>query len=218
MAINNYADLQVTIADWLDRSDLTAQIHDFITLAEGEMSLVFKLKTYETESTLSTTQGSRYVELPGDYDLPIALWMTVWTPRKELIYMPVEQQNYVNVSAYPQYYGIDNGKIAFDVNASGNFSLVFRYRKTYQSQALSTSNPTNWILSKYPNAYLWGALAQAALFLPGEDRLQPFVEKFEQMKRDIMNHEAQHDNQAILMTDYPINNRMNAANAFFSGM
>ena len=216
MALSTYAQLQAALADWLDRSDLTSQIQDFITLAEGDMSLIFKLKTYETEATLTTVSGSRYVSLPSDYDLPINLWLTVWTPRRELIYMPVEQQNFVNVSAYPQYYGIDSGKIAFDVLASGAFNLIFRYRQTYP--ALSTTNTTNWVLTKYPNAYLWGALAQAAMFLPGEDRLQGFTEKFEDIKLKIMSHEAQHDGQAQLMTDFPMNRRSNAANNFFAGL
>ena len=35
MALVNYSDLKTSIADWLNRSDLTATIPDFITLAES---------------------------------------------------------------------------------------------------------------------------------------------------------------------------------------
>lgn len=36
--LDSYANLQTSIADWLNRSDLTAVIPDFITLAEAEMA------------------------------------------------------------------------------------------------------------------------------------------------------------------------------------
>ena len=38
MALTTYTELKAAIADWLNRSDLTSQIPDFITLAEAEMA------------------------------------------------------------------------------------------------------------------------------------------------------------------------------------
>ena len=36
MALDNYTNLIASIADWVNRSDLTAVIPDFVTLAESE--------------------------------------------------------------------------------------------------------------------------------------------------------------------------------------
>ena len=216
MALDTYTNLQSAIADWLNRSDLTSQIVDFISLAEGKMTILFALKSDENEATLSTVTGSRYVSLPWDYDLPIGLWYTLWSPRREILYRPVEQLGYSNVSTYPSFWGVDNGKIAFDCNASGVYQLLFRYRS---QKSLSVSNQSNWILDNYPQVYLYGALAQAAVFLPGEDRLQTFQGLFDEAMILVQTHEGQHDQMAILRTDYPISRRgINTAANFYSGV
>ena len=38
MSISTYAQLQAAVANWLHRTDLTAQIQDFIALAEARLS------------------------------------------------------------------------------------------------------------------------------------------------------------------------------------
>ena len=37
MALANYSDLQSAVAGWLNRTDLTSQIPDFIALAESKL-------------------------------------------------------------------------------------------------------------------------------------------------------------------------------------
>ena len=43
MAINTYATLQTAVANWLDRSDLTDRIPEFIALAEARMHRTLRL-------------------------------------------------------------------------------------------------------------------------------------------------------------------------------
>ena len=43
MAINTYATLQTAVANWLDRSDLTDRIPEFIALAEARMNRNLRL-------------------------------------------------------------------------------------------------------------------------------------------------------------------------------
>jgi len=38
MAITTYSELKTAVADWLNRSDLTSAIPNFIALAEAQMS------------------------------------------------------------------------------------------------------------------------------------------------------------------------------------
>ena len=54
MAISNYSELKAAIADWLDRSDLTDSIPDFITLAETRHRRDFKIRRMETRVTANT--------------------------------------------------------------------------------------------------------------------------------------------------------------------
>ena len=41
MALNNYANLKTSIANWLGRTDLVNDIPDFVTLAENDFNAKF---------------------------------------------------------------------------------------------------------------------------------------------------------------------------------
>jgi hypothetical protein len=67
MALGTFTELKDAIADWLDRSDLTARIPDFITLAEARVNRDVRIRPMEVRSTMETTASQRYFNLPGGY-------------------------------------------------------------------------------------------------------------------------------------------------------
>jgi hypothetical protein len=67
MSITNYATLQTTIADYLARSDLTAQIPLFIQLAENRLRRDLRIRQMLKVSTTTTVANDSTVELPSDY-------------------------------------------------------------------------------------------------------------------------------------------------------
>jgi len=73
MAINTYATLQTAVANWLDRSDLTDRIPEFIALAEARMNRVLRLAIMLNvdETTLggatALVAGTRDYALPSGY-------------------------------------------------------------------------------------------------------------------------------------------------------
>src|SRR5690242_6138617 len=75
-----YTGLKASIADFLNRSDLTAAIPDFITLAEAQMTRRFVGRarqglTYPRRivqrSDASIAQGDEFVAVPTDFHGPI---------------------------------------------------------------------------------------------------------------------------------------------------
>jgi len=48
MALGTYAQLKTSIADWLNRSDLTSAIADFITLAEADENVSIRVLKRES--------------------------------------------------------------------------------------------------------------------------------------------------------------------------
>ena len=70
MAISTYSELQEAVASWLNRSDLTTTIPDFITLAESRLNRTLRLRVMETTTTLSLTASSRTVALPSAFIEP----------------------------------------------------------------------------------------------------------------------------------------------------
>ncbi len=62
MALSTNADLQASIADWLNRSDLSAQIPDFLTLAQLKINR--KLSIVEQEILAEITPVAQATTLP----------------------------------------------------------------------------------------------------------------------------------------------------------
>src|SRR2546423_1608923 len=56
MAFSTYAELKSSVADWLNRTDLTAQIADFVGLAEAEMKRRLRRTSVRTTLTISTEE------------------------------------------------------------------------------------------------------------------------------------------------------------------
>ena len=68
MAIGTFAELKTAAANWLDRSDLTDRIPEFITLAEARFNRVLRIRDMETVSTaISTSAGTREYDLPTGF-------------------------------------------------------------------------------------------------------------------------------------------------------
>ena len=72
--ITNYSTLQSTIADYLNRQDLTAQIPTFIQLAEADMNT--RLRCREMIVRATTTNDDEFVRLPLDFLESINLQLT----------------------------------------------------------------------------------------------------------------------------------------------
>ena len=54
MSITNYSELQTAVAAWINRTDLTALLPDFITLAESKLNRRLRTRYQETALTSQT--------------------------------------------------------------------------------------------------------------------------------------------------------------------
>lgn len=68
MALNTYSALQTTIANFLNRDDLTSVIPDFISLVESKLNREVRTRDMIQRSTASIT--GRYFPLPTDFLAP----------------------------------------------------------------------------------------------------------------------------------------------------
>ena len=66
MALATYSDLKTSIANWLNRSDLTTEIaNDFIVLAEADFNS--KLRVRKMNTSTSITIDSETESMPSDF-------------------------------------------------------------------------------------------------------------------------------------------------------
>lgn len=171
MSIDSYSDLQVKVARWLNRSDLTDDIPDFIMLAEKQMDTDLKARGMEAKTTLSTVVGSRVLPLPTDM-LEMRRLQVSGTYNQPLSYRSPDELSADfadNGSGQPVVFTVIGGNLELAPIPDAVYSLELTYQQ--KIPALSDAVQTNWLLTAWPNAYLYGALLAATPFIMNDARL-----------------------------------------------
>jgi hypothetical protein len=75
VALTTYSELKASVADFLNRTDLTTTIPDFIALAEADINSHFDLRTVESDQALTAVTNSRFIALPAGFREPQNLWI-----------------------------------------------------------------------------------------------------------------------------------------------
>lgn len=198
MSITTYTELQTAVASWLKRDDLTGNIPDFIRLAEIRIKSLMDVRDLEETVNLSTAASSDTIDLPTDFKSPVALWLNDINPRERLDQVLPQNLPYTTTPSRPLYWAIDGEKIRFQAPANGVYPINFRYTKLFE---LSGANPTNFILSQYPDMYLFGALCEAADFTFDDMALAKYQAKFSDAAQRANNQENSNQKYVPLMTD-----------------
>ena len=176
MTIATYTDLQTSVANWLHRTDLTALIPDFITLAESNLNGHLDSRSMEVRLTLTCNPGTglvnRLVALPTDM-LEMRRLLVVNDPAIVLEYKTpdqlVEDNMYLTAPGIPTSFAIIAGSIELSPTPDSAYPLELIYQQ--RLPALSVSNPTNWLITSNPNAYLFGTLLQATPYIQNDARI-----------------------------------------------
>jgi hypothetical protein len=164
MAITNYGELKTAVADWLNRDDLTAVIPTFIDIAHAKLNRRLRVREMLQRSTANVT--TQYTSLPNGFLSMRNIQLNVTTP-KALEYLTSEQMDQErargNTAREPVYYTIIGETIEVFPSPDASYEIELAYHKSLP--ALSADADTNWLLTKAPDAYLYGALLQAAPYL-----------------------------------------------------
>ena len=172
MSLTTYAELQTTIADFLNRDDLTSAIPTFITLAEADMSR--NLRHWRQEKRSTAEIDTQYSAIPADFMETIRFYITSGdTAPLELIsqaQMLDRRYRNADTSGQPHYYAITAGEIEVYPTPDGTYDAELYYFS--RIPALSDSNTSNWVLEYFPDAYLYGALVHSAPYLKEDPRIQ----------------------------------------------
>lgn len=171
MSITNYSELQASVASWLNRSDLTVNIPDFITLAEAQLSTDLKTRAMEAKVTLSTVAGTKTVALPSDM-LEMRRLQVAGTYNQPLSYRSPDELSIdyaANGSGQPVVFTVVGSNVELAPIPDAVYSLELTYQQ--RIPALSDANTTNWLLTSWPNAYLYASLLAATPFIMNDERL-----------------------------------------------
>lgn len=171
--ITNYATLKSTIADYLNRADLTSQIETFIQFTEADLNT--RLRCREQIVRAEATSSAEYVQLPADWLEAINLHIV--DGQQPLRYITLDEADIVNkeqLYTAPHFYSLMNGAIEIIPEPGDDIDIEMIYYA--KIPALTDVNTTNWLLTKAPDVYLYGALTHAAPFLLDDQRIPVFAQ------------------------------------------
>ena len=165
MAISTYTELKASIANFLNRDDLTATIPDFISLAES--SINNEIRHWRMETRAETTVDSQFTGIPSD-------WLS--TIRFHLVADGTSSLNFMSLATIqsaraarndstgtPTNYSLNTSQFELMPTPDGSYSAILMYYA--KIPALSDSAETNWLLTHHPDVYLYGALLHSAPYL-----------------------------------------------------
>ena len=192
--ITDYTTLLSAISNHLHRTDLTAVIPDFVSFVEetannGDTELdIPPLRTGDQETIWTSastvpavcTANSNYVTLPSDYMEMRQLYVTndagIRQELKRTSTIPMLAADRVDVSNLPQWFFESAGQLYLVPKPSQAFALHGIYYG--KVAALSATNTTNWLLTKSPRLYLYGACMYASPWLGTDNRISIWAQGF----------------------------------------
>lgn len=198
-----YQGLCNKISDTLNRQDLTSVIPDFTVLATSRIERDMARIRHPLGITRAiATVENNYVPLPNDYlavyqlmDQDTSISLAYLSPDQS---MTVQSQGWnpdqTPFPVLPPYYSPTGTQIYYtiigntiriipppDTNSPTMLDLWYFAQLTN----LSTTSPTNWVLTNFPDLYLYGSLAHTAPYLKNDERLSVWENMYQQILTDI---------------------------------
>lgn len=166
-AIPNLTTLNTSIQDWLDREDLSAKIPVFIQMAEAMFNRELRCPEMERSTILSVSSEDSL--LPDDYLAMRAIYEE-GSPDRPLKGTSPTAERFISdgTADTPNYYALVSGGLRLIPPPSSTVLIHLDYFA--RITALSSYAPSNWLLEKHPDAYLYGALYNAEIYLDNATR------------------------------------------------
>jgi|TARA_R110000824_G_scaffold133216_1_gene295891 hypothetical protein len=188
VAITTYAELQTATANWLDRTDLTARIPEFIELAEANFNRQIRQPDMIAQDD-AFSLASRYTTLPTD-TLQIIRIVVDLSPVVVLEYMTPEEISehrvVMNATGKPYYFttiggSTDQLEILPSPDSTYTASIVYYTRIA----ALTDAATSNWLLAAHPDIYLFGTLVEAEPYLKNDERMPMWTARLDKALNDL---------------------------------
>mgnify|MGYP003116191328 FL=1 len=174
-----YSELKTSIANYLNRSDLTSDIDTFIDNVEAELNR--RLRNKDMIKRATATADSQYLTVPSDWLEAINIEITAnnFSPlfQQSIESLDVYRKANNNSTGQPIYYAMVDDSIELAPTPDSSYTLQLTYYA--KISALSDSNTSNFVSASHPDVYLYGALKHASIYLMEDERIPMFTQQFE---------------------------------------
>lgn len=163
----NIGQLKTKVADWLDRTDLDSQIGDFVELAAQRIYRTARTPTNERLLAGSATDGK--------FELPESFIAVRWIQVNDVTLTAAPgSEVYPDVAGQPQFYGRVGDFIWFYPRQTTDFVMSYFIIEDFSSDS---DEPA--LLQVATDAFLYGALVEAAPYLQDDQRLAVWESKYQ---------------------------------------
>jgi len=185
MALSTYTELKASVADWLNRSDLTAAIPDFISLAEAQMERVLRTRQMIVRSNASF--NVEFGATPADFLEVKSFKLSGTNPITPLSFLTIDamdlESSKLSATGKPRFFSVVGTQFRLAPTPDTNYATELTYYAKLSK--LSASVSTNFILESSPDAYLYGSLVQAAPYLQDDNRIPVWAGLYERALTDL---------------------------------
>lgn len=200
MPITNYSELQTAVGNWLNRSDLTTVLPDFVALAEASLRRRIRRKTQR--ATLSLDSAT--VALPADVKELRAIVLYPGTERETPLNI-VTRVGLADVRAGSQPTGRPRAAaiVGTDLLLAPAPDQTYEAEITYYAAIppLTGTAPTNWLLTEAPDVYLFASLVQAEPYLEHDARVVLWQTALDNAIREL---DIAHDGEEFTAAPRPV--------------
>lgn len=155
--ISDYADLLVTAGEYVGRNDFAHVFQRFVSLAELKINRQIRVADMEAQATVTVTDGSG--PLPDDFlEARSVLAGSGRVLRSRSIQALEETARECRETPYA--FAVKGRNVIVRPVWGGDLTFDY-YAKI---PALSLQNPTNWLLEKAPDAYLYGVVEEISIW------------------------------------------------------
>lgn len=180
MSFADLTSLKTAIAnDWLHRSDLTTAIGDFVALFESDFNSAVRVRQMETETSQVSTAG--YLLHPTNW----LGWKEIRGTNGGIQYHlePVSEEIATQMTA-----GDTAPATKYKVKGLRTYLYPAVNGVTFPTTyylGVGLSSGTNWLLTSYPAAYLYGSLLQATAAIGDDPRVPLWQAAYQQVMERI---------------------------------
>jgi hypothetical protein len=171
MAISDNATLTAAVKNWLARADLDSVIPDFITLAESRINRDLKVRQMLT--TVGLTASSREFTLPADIVSIVRVSASVGG--RDKILEPLASVANINATDGLAWGYVVEGSVGKVVGGTGSEDITLSYYAKIPAVATSA----NWLITNYPDVYLYATLLEASPYLGSDGRIGTWAQGYQ---------------------------------------
>jgi len=163
MALSTYAELQASIARWMSRTDLGADIPDFIRTGESQIAIDLRLRQQLAVVSFNTVANYQGITLPDDF----LEFESVGIDGVPLDYITNNQLYREDAKGQVRTYSIVGNQLILGVVPATVYAVDATYYQRFPALSLVNSNG---LLANHPDVYLFASLMSGYRFIMNEER------------------------------------------------